>query len=170
MSISLGILASACAAAALADVAWRRVPNALNVGILLVALIMRAADGGIVSVGWGLAGAGIGLALMFPLFVKRWLGAGDVKLAAALGAWVGAMGAVWVVVSGIAVGGVLSAIVLAAGGSTLRRQVASNLAALTVGGSIAGTEARPARHKVPMAVALAAAAIAVFAVRGGFHA
>ncbi len=165
MSIYLGILASACAAAAAADVAWRRVPNALNVGILLIALGLRAFDGGIASVGWGLAGAGIGLALMFPLFVKRWLGAGDVKLAAALGAWVGAMGAVWVVVVGVAVGGVLSAIVLAFGGSALRRQVAGNLAALTMGGTIAGTEARPAGHKVPLAVALAAAALFVFVAR-----
>jgi prepilin peptidase CpaA len=170
MSISVSALAFACAAAAAADLAWRRIPNALNVGILLFALALRAVDGGIASVGWGLAGAGIGLVLMFPLFAKRWLGAGDVKLAAALGAWVGPVGAAWTVVAGIAAGGVLCLFVLAAGGTALRRQVVGNLAAITVGGEMAGTDTRPARHKVPLAVALAAAALVVFVTRGSFHA
>ena len=69
------------------DVRARRVPNWLTVGGLAVALVLRAAEG---DIGQGVAGA---LYLGLPFLLLRLLfagvGAGDVKLAAALGAALG---------------------------------------------------------------------------------
>ena len=69
------------------DVRARRVPNWLTAGGLAAALVLRAAEG---TMGAGLAGAlylGVPFLLLWCLFGG--VGAGDVKLAAALGAALG---------------------------------------------------------------------------------
>jgi prepilin peptidase CpaA len=71
------------------DVRTRRIPNQLTfpaatVG-LVVATLAHGGEGAISSA----AGLLVGLALFFPLFVLKGLGAGDVKLMGALGAWLG---------------------------------------------------------------------------------
>ena len=65
-------------AAAASDVAWRRIPNALTMAGLCLALGLRALEGGPMLL-QGLAGAGMGLALSFPLFALGGMGGGDVK-------------------------------------------------------------------------------------------
>lgn len=76
---------AATAVAAYYDARWRRVPNWLVVGFLTAALALHAVAGW-QSLRASLAGLGLGLGLLFPLFVVRGLGAGDVKFVAALGA------------------------------------------------------------------------------------
>jgi len=78
------------AAACWFDVRTRRIPNRLTfpaaaLGVA-VATIVHGADGSVASA----AGVLLGLGIFFPLFLLKGLGAGDVKLMAALGAWVGA--------------------------------------------------------------------------------
>jgi prepilin peptidase CpaA len=41
------------------------------------------------AAGWSIAGCVLGFLLFFPLFALRGMGAGDVKLLAAVGAWLG---------------------------------------------------------------------------------
>ncbi|MEO7987689.1 MAG: prepilin peptidase [Gemmatimonadales bacterium] len=70
------------------DLRSRRIPNALSVGGLALALILR------LPLGWGnvvdgLLGGGLGLALAFPIFLAGGLGGGDVKLLAAVGGYMG---------------------------------------------------------------------------------
>jgi len=68
------------------DLRDRRIPNWLTVGALVVALALRvlSAEHGL----WpGLASAAIALAFGFPFFLAGGLGAGDVKLMAALAAF-----------------------------------------------------------------------------------
>lgn len=78
-------------AAAATDLEGRRIPNGLTFGAWLVALPVQmalhgAAGGALVwAAGW-LAG----LALLLPFYMVRGMAAGDVKLLAAVGAWVGA--------------------------------------------------------------------------------
>jgi len=78
------------AAACWCDVRTRRIPNRLTFPAALIGIIVATiahGGGGAVS---SAAGALVGLAIFFPLFLLRGLGAGDVKLMAALGGWVGA--------------------------------------------------------------------------------
>jgi prepilin peptidase CpaA len=67
----------------------RRIPNWLTVPGLLVGLGLNAATGGWLGVKASLLGAGLGLLLLLPFVLLRALGAGDWKLAGALGAFVG---------------------------------------------------------------------------------
>jgi prepilin peptidase CpaA len=58
----------------------------------------------------------VGAAIFFPLFALRGLGAGDVKLVAALGAWIGPGQTLWLAAfSGIAGGVVALGVAIAAG-------------------------------------------------------
>ena len=59
---------------------------------------------------WAFAAAGwaTGLALFVPLYALGGMGAGDVKLLGAIGAWLGPMGAVWTGLYGAIAGGVLA--------------------------------------------------------------
>jgi prepilin peptidase CpaA len=71
------------------DVRTRRIPNWLTFPAAALGLVAAtAAHGGpgIVSSATGLL---VGLLLFFPLFALRGLGAGDVKLMGAIGAWLG---------------------------------------------------------------------------------
>src|SRR5678815_4312473 len=89
MWIALPLFAALAAAAAVSDVRTRRVSNRLNLAILALGLGWRAAafDGPTALA--GLAGVAVGLAVLLVPFAWRWVGAGDVKLLAACGAWLG---------------------------------------------------------------------------------
>jgi prepilin peptidase CpaA len=58
-----------------------------------------------------LAGAGIALGLLLPGWLLKWMGAGDVKLMAALGAWLAFPQAVMAVLASLIAGGLISVIV-----------------------------------------------------------
>lgn len=81
-------LVAACAAAVWYDVREHRIPNALTLGALTAALLLRA-PGGLADVGAGLAGAGIAFAIALPFFLVGGMGGGDAKFLAAVGAFVG---------------------------------------------------------------------------------
>jgi len=70
------------------DVRERRIPNALTVGALVAALLLRI-PGGTGSVVAGLEGAGIAFGLSLVFFLAGGMGGGDVKLLAAVGAFLG---------------------------------------------------------------------------------
>ena len=71
------------------DYRKRRIPNWLTVPGLLVGITLSLALGGWVGLKTSLLGAGLGLLLLLPLVLLRSLGAGDWKLAGAMGAFVG---------------------------------------------------------------------------------
>lgn len=70
------------------DIRTRRIPNALTLTGFVVALGLRAL-GGFDEVTAGLLGALVAFGVSVPLFVVRGLGAGDVKLLTACGAFLG---------------------------------------------------------------------------------
>src|SRR3954471_18021179 len=75
--------------ACISDLRTRRIPNVLTFSAAGGALLFHLVSGGWNAAGWSLAGYGAGLLLFFPLFALRGMGAGDVKLLAAVGAWLG---------------------------------------------------------------------------------
>jgi len=123
---SAGLLAGAIfiallAAVARSDIATRRIPNALVLalviaGAVVATIVLRDA----VGLRGAVAGFALGLALWAPLWLMRVLGAGDVKLAAAIGTWLGPAGVLEASVLAAIVGGMLALLVLAR-----RRRVAA---------------------------------------------
>jgi prepilin peptidase CpaA len=71
------------------DLRTRRVPNPLTMGLAAIGVLYAAVGIGGLSIGASLAGLALGLALMLPGHLLGATGAGDVKLFAAAGAFVG---------------------------------------------------------------------------------
>jgi prepilin peptidase CpaA len=102
--------------ASVSDVRSARIPNVLTFGATAAALVYLFA-----SDGWsGLAGAGegwaLGVLLFLPFFVLGGLGAGDVKLLGAMGAWLGPSEVFWVAVYASMAGGIMALTVALATG------------------------------------------------------
>ncbi|WP_028103200.1 A24 family peptidase [Pseudoduganella violaceinigra] len=95
--------------AAASDLAWRRVPNVLVLAGLLLALLLHWRVGGGGSLlAQGLAGAGVGLLLFMPLYVLGGMAAGDVKLLAMAGSFLGPWQALQLALWSAMAGGVLA--------------------------------------------------------------
>jgi prepilin peptidase CpaA len=72
------------------DVRYRRIPNPFVLATLVSGLAMSAISGGLHGIVGSITGCAIGFVLMFMLHVFGAMGAGDVKLFAAVGAVMGA--------------------------------------------------------------------------------
>ena len=98
------------------DLRTRRIPNTLTFGAAIAGLLAHTALDG--ASGALHAGAGwlTGLAIFLPFFLLGGMGGGDVKLLAALGAWLGAYETLYLALySGVA-GGALAVVVAFARG------------------------------------------------------
>jgi prepilin peptidase CpaA len=104
------------AAASVCDLRRGRIPNTLTLGSAAVALLLQTAVGGWAGLAWALAGWVAGIALFAPLYAVKGMGAGDVKLLAAIGSWLGPAGALWTGLYGAMAGGVLALVVAIARG------------------------------------------------------
>jgi len=119
------------ALAACFDVRQRRIPNRLVLPGMLAGVVLNAglpAGIGFVS---SVEGWGLGLALSLPLFILRAMGAGDAKLIAMVGAFLGPLHLLGALLSIGLAGGVL-AIGVAWHTGTLRR-VLENVRSLLFG-------------------------------------
>jgi prepilin peptidase CpaA len=96
------------AAASVCDLRRGRIPNALTFGATAVALLLQAIVGGWAGLAWALGGWAVGIVLFAPLYAVKGMGAGDVKLLAAIGSWLGPAGALWTALYGAIAGGVLA--------------------------------------------------------------
>jgi prepilin peptidase CpaA len=123
------------------DLRDSRIPNALTFGSIALALLVHS----LFPQGFGLPHAFIGLlvggAVFFPFFALGGMGAGDVKLMAALGAWLGWQPVLLIAMYGAAAGGVLAIIV--ALGTGYLRQAFTNLGRLLMHWRVAGLEPLP---------------------------
>jgi prepilin peptidase CpaA len=100
------MLIGACAC--LTDWHSRKIPNALTFGAALAAFVVFGAVLGFEGLLTSVAGWVVGCLLFLPWFLLRGMGAGDVKLLAALGAWVGPAQVVWVALYAAVAGGILA--------------------------------------------------------------
>src|SRR6478672_9554450 len=113
MTIFQGIALAAAVVAAVWDLSTRRIPNFLTFGAAAAAIIVRTTLEGWGGAGSSIAGWAVGVVLFFPIFALGGMGAGDVKLLGAIGAWVGPLGAVWVALFSSIAGGVMALLVSA---------------------------------------------------------
>lgn len=86
----LAVLVAAGVIVSYTDGRQRRIPNWLVASLAALGLAARIADG---SPAAGLAGLVTGFCALLPAYLVGWVGAGDVKLLAAQGLWLGWEGA-----------------------------------------------------------------------------
>jgi len=82
--------------AAITDLLDQRVPNWLTMPATVLALCFQSAIGGMQGVMWGLGGWLAGFTILILFYVKGGMGAGDVKLMAAIGAFTGPYRVLWI--------------------------------------------------------------------------
>jgi prepilin peptidase CpaA len=113
MTVTHGLALGVAALALIWDLGTRRIPNVLTFGAAAMALLFHLSSTGATGVGFALAGWLVGALVFFVPFALGGLGAGDVKLLAALGAWLGTGEVLWLAAyAGIA--GAVMALVVAA--------------------------------------------------------
>jgi len=120
------ILICLVAQAALTDLAMRKIPNVLILSGLMLALILHLLSGQPGSwVSLWLAGGFAGFFLFLPLYLLRGMAAGDVKLMAMVGAFVGPWPALQIAALSTLIGGAIALLMLAYSGRW--REIARNL-------------------------------------------
>jgi prepilin peptidase CpaA len=85
-----------------------KVPNWLTFPFILSGLVVGAVTGGWSGFGFALLGMIVGLALLLPAYAIGGMGAGDVKLLAGVGAWIGTMDTLYAFCVSAVVGGVIA--------------------------------------------------------------
>lgn len=103
-TMALGVALTAC----VTDVRSRRIPNVLTLGGAAAALVFHAVTAEGAGIGTAAMGWLVGTAVFLPFFLLGGMGAGDVKLMAALGAWLGPAEAFAIAIYASLVGGVLA--------------------------------------------------------------
>lgn len=88
-ALVIAVVAAGVGVGALIDLRTRRIPNALTVTLASTGVACAAVGIGDLSVSASLAGFALGLALMLPGHLIGATGAGDVKLFAAVGSFLG---------------------------------------------------------------------------------
>jgi len=106
--VVLGLAIALALAAGYTDWRSRRIPNWLTLPGLILGIAANAAVGGWSGLKTSLLGAGLGLLLLLPFVMIRSLGAGDWKLAGALGAIVGKEVLVDLLVVSVFVAGIMA--------------------------------------------------------------
>jgi prepilin peptidase CpaA len=107
MAITFVVLGMVALAAAI-DIQTRRIPNLLTFGGAAIAFALHAWSGGWSGLGLSITGWLLGAALFFPLFALGGMGAGDVKLLAAVGAFFGPVGVLRAALFTVIAGGLLA--------------------------------------------------------------
>jgi prepilin peptidase CpaA len=118
LQVALAVIAMV---AAVYDVRFRRIPNWLTLSGVLVGLAVNSIHNTArFNWRWALMGLGLAFAVYFPLYLLRGMGAGDVKLMAAIGAVVGPVNWIAIFVLSNVFGGVTAVILLLSKGHVLR--------------------------------------------------
>lgn len=164
---------AACAVAltgAVWDVRTRRIPNKLTFAGGFLGLMLHFGLNGWRGLGHSALAGGLAFAIFLVFYLAGGMGAGDVKLMAAVGCLTGMASVVEVLIMTAIAGGVL-AVVVAANHGQMRMTVANALKLLSHHGR-AGLKAHPELNvknphklRLPYGVAIAAGCLLTFALQ-----
>ena len=149
------------------DLRSRRIPNALTFTAFGVAVVVRLVFQGWSGLGLALAGAALAPGVLLLIHLGRGLGMGDVKLAAAVGAFLGPMMAVAAMLCAAVIGGVLAIALLMRRGQLLSELLSLCLIGLPfvkVRKSIDPPATSPADLTMPYGVAIGIGSLVTMAV------
>jgi prepilin peptidase CpaA len=107
-NLMIAVVVPATLVACWIDYAARKVPNWLNLALALAGIAAQAAYFGWSGVGTAFAGLAVGIGVLIIPWAMHGMGAGDVKLMGAIGAWYGPMLCLWAFAIGAMVGGVIA--------------------------------------------------------------
>jgi prepilin peptidase CpaA len=136
-AIALAVALVGCAF----DLHSRRIPNLLTFGAAVAALIVSGLTGGLTSVGSSAAGWAVAAALWLPIYALGGMGAGDVKLMAAIGAWLGPATVIYAALYAAIAGAVFALALAVARGCV--RQTFTNVQLLLIHWRVAGFTPHP---------------------------
>jgi len=142
------------------DLRRRRIPNALSGAIFATGLAISGYHGGASAVFSGLAASVLLLVALYKPWQAGGIGGGDVKLAAAVGAWIGLWHLVWFAIAAALAGGVVAAICYFLAPPATRADVRANLVLAGLHGELPPEAAshRKTQVSVPYALAISAGA------------
>jgi len=159
--------------AAVIDGRSLRVPNWLTYHFAIGGLIFAFWKGGSPLLAWSFAGAGVGLLSLLPLYAIGGMGAGDVKLMAGMGAWVGPWLTFWAFISTALVGGVMGLAMMAYSGNMVRhivmmKTISQEIMTICNPTELAerAAERKPGMLLLPYGIPIAVGSIAYFACSG----
>jgi prepilin peptidase CpaA len=159
--------------AAVIDGRTLRVPNWLTFHFLLAGLAFAFLTGGSERLLWSLTGALVGLVTLLPLYAIGGMGAGDVKLVAGLGAWIGPWLAFEAFVVSALVGAGIGLAMMAHSGELLKhlimtREIGREILVIKNPSALASkaAERKPGMMLLPYGIPIAIGSIALLALRG----
>ncbi len=159
-SISYSLLAALLAVAASTDVKNQRIPNMVTATGAVTGITVQGWFFGLEGLGTALGGLGVGLIAFLPFYLKGGMGAGDVKLMAAAGTFLGAklslIAIAYTLIAGMVFG--LSYAIWQGGVRPMLQRFLTTLHFLAVTGTVSHAGPRPdeaAAHRFPFAVSIA---------------
>lgn len=94
------------------DYAQRRVPNWLNATLILIGFAVQAAFFGWSGMSTGFLGMLMGFGVLIVPWMMHGMGAGDVKLMAAIGVWLGPLLTLYSFALGAVIGGITAVVMI----------------------------------------------------------
>jgi prepilin peptidase CpaA len=155
--------------AVITDLLWRRIPNFLTFSAFAVAIAVRISFQGWLGLGLALSGALLAPILLVLMHAGKGIGMGDLKLAAAVGAFLGPVLAVITMLVSAVAGGVLAIVWMLKPGGLLAPLFSTFLIGLPFRGKRSGKSSpvaatRSAAATMPYGVAIGIGSFTTLAV------
>jgi prepilin peptidase CpaA len=148
------------------DLLQHRISNVLTIGTLAAGIGIHWLAHGVDGALHALAGASVGLLCLLPLYLLKGMGAGDVKLLMAAGAFLGPADAFFAALITLVAGAVIALLVI------IRRYAGSSISLAMSGNGSAGDSrsqspvAAATAERFPYAAAIAAGVVATMWLSG----
>lgn len=159
--------------AAIIDGRKLKVPNWLTYHLAFTGLGFAAWSGGSEGLTWSAIGAAAGLLCLLPLYAIGGMGAGDVKLMAGVGAWMGPTITLWAFSASTVAGALMAVVMVLRSGEVIKhlamsRRIVHEVLTLKDPVRLAQVAAarKPTMMMLPYAIPIAVGSIGYFAYAG----